>query len=302
MRWRLIGPAVIPILATSALGQQAAFLEPASASVKLGEPVQLSVLDGEARAPWPGELIKYFFARTAWTQENRDTLAPDADGGSVATWPTERPGVLMLGMELGAEHTEVDASAFRQYLGRVLDDEARGQLGAVPGTGEVEVVRTATAVALVRVESDGPWPFSVATSEIGMLGQIHPLMDPTTLTPGSDLAVELEAMIPAPGEAERNAGDDADRDGPARAPGGREADGAEAGEREGGVVIATNTTTGEVVRAVSNQSDSAIIRIAHAGRWRLEFHAVARAGEGPDAPFLVHTTTLTFDVRGEVHQ
>ncbi|MBK7403258.1 MAG: hypothetical protein IPJ41_01160 [Phycisphaerales bacterium] len=306
-----LAPAIaIGSAALTACGQSAVFLVPESADVDQGAAILLAAVPGTALdampMPWPAEQLTHFFARTAWTQENRDTLPHEETREAAAGWPAERPGITMLGIELDRESHTVDANTFRAFLRRAVDDEVREELGALPQSGNVTYVQTGTAIALVRVLGEGPEPVSIATSETGLPGEIHALMDPTKLTPGSILAVELDGRIPTNGPLVRDRAielgraEDPDEDERAnRGPEGRKP---RAEEEEGGVLIATNATTGESVRAVANESGTAIVPIAHAGRWRLEFHTVNRAGAGAGAQFFVHTTTMTFDVREEKDQ
>lgn len=246
------------------LAQEALFLDPADSSVALGAQVEFSAVVGEEVAPWPADRIGHFFARTAWTQENRDTLGADADAGPVATWTADLPGVLMLGCDLAPRVELVPAAAFAAFVERVLPESRRADVGAIADEGEVEIRRVESAKTLVRVEAAGQDPVSIATSKSGQAVEIRPLMDPTSVVLGSDLAVRIYASIP--GSA-------------------------------GGVVLATNSSTGEVVRATTNDSSVANITVSSPGRWRLEFHAVTAVDEG-DVRWLVHTATLTFDVTG----
>ena len=262
--------AVLAASAGCAAAQEARFLEPASATVALGDRVGISVVEGAAARAWPGERVAHFLARTAWTQDNRDTLeavpAPDGDGVPGAAWTADRPGVLLLGLDLEPGLETVGAESFGRFLARALPAERRGAIAsALPEGGEVSVRRVESAKALVRVSADGPEPVSIANSKTGQAVEIRPLLDPTLLTPGGDLPLKIYAAIPGPA---------------------------------GGVVTATNSTTGEVLSAPLAEDATANLTIPSAGRWRLEFHAVAPDETG-EADWLVHTATLTFEVRAE---
>jgi hypothetical protein len=252
--------------------QSARFLVPEQSAAELGGAVHMSIAPGvEAGAapdPWPADGIAHFFARTAWTQENRDELAPREGSQTLAAWPADRPGVLLLGVDLEPSLEIVGAEPFAAFVHRTLGATARGALGELPGPGEVVLSRTESAKALVVVESGGAEPASIATSKAGQAVEIRPLMDPTAIRPGSDLPVRLYASIPG---------------------------------AKGGLAIATNTTTGRHISAAADDSAIAHLRIDSAGRWRVEFHAVARRDAAPgEVQFEVHTATLTFDVREEV--
>ncbi|VAX39408.1 hypothetical protein MNBD_PLANCTO03-2146 [hydrothermal vent metagenome] len=270
--------ALLAASASCATAQEAVFLTPAEGSVALGEVVEFSAAAGEERLAWPTERVEHFFARTAWTQENRDTLAAGktdrADktpaplgrdsGTTIAAWPAELPGVLMLGCDFAPRFERVSAESFRAFVDRVLPVSRRTALGSIPSEGEVTLRRVESAKALVEVEAAGERPVSIATSKTGQVVEIRLLMDPMHAEVGSDIAVRVYSEIPGPKE---------------------------------GVVIATNTTTGEVMRVLTNDSATANITVSAAGRWRVEFHAVVLEESG-DADWAVHTATVTFDVAG----
>ena len=267
--------AVLAASASCAMAQEAVFLTPAEGSVALGEVVEFSAAAGEKRLAWPTERVEHFFARTAWTQENRDTLAAGKAGETpaplgidsdetIAVWPAALPGVLMLGCDFAPRLETVSAESFRTFVDRVLPASRRTAMGPIPSEGEVALRRVESAKALVEVEAAGERPVSIATSKTGQVVEIRLLMDPLHAEVGSDIAVRVYSEIPGPKE---------------------------------GVVIATNTTTGEVTRVLTNDSATANITVSAPGRWRVEFHAVVLEESG-DADWAVHTATVTFDVAG----
>ncbi|MCC7387873.1 MAG: hypothetical protein IT431_03805 [Phycisphaerales bacterium] len=272
MQRRRIIAAVLAASAGCAAAQEARFLEPDSATVGLGDRVGISVFEGGAARAWPAERVAHFLARTAWTQDNRDTLealpALGKAGVPGAVWTADRPGVLLLGLDLKPGLETVGVEAFGRFLARALPAERRGAITpALPEGGEVSVRRVESAKALVRVSAEGAEPVSIATSKTGQAVEIRPLLDPTMLTPGGDLPLKIYGAIPGPA---------------------------------GGVVTATNTTTGESFPVALTEDATANLTIPSAGRWRVEFHAVAPDETG-EADWLVHTATLTFEVRaGEV--
>lgn len=248
------------LLCAPALAQSALFLSPREATVTLGQSVTLEAVTDATATDWPDERTRHFFARTAWTQENRDALPPREDVETAASWTTDRPGVLLIGLDLAPRTERIAPDALAAFI--AANDPQRELLTAPQGD-RIEVVRHESAKALIRVDHEGPRPASIATSKTGQPTEIRPLMDPTALTPGSDLAVKLYART---------------------------------GSDRQGVVTATNATTGDVVRAISGDSRIANIPIATAGRWRLEFHAAEWIG-GEAPRYEIHTATLTFDVR-----
>lgn len=247
-----------------ALAQQARFLTPHGASVNLGDLVALEIREADGPILWPLVGVEHFFARTAWTQENRDSVEVIAGMPEAAAWTTDRPGVLLLGLDMGERTESVSPGQFRRFLTRSIPESHRADLGPIPASRDLRLRRHECAKAIVRVRHDGPQPVSIATSKAGQRVEIRALMDPTALMPGADLAVRVYAPI----------------------------DGAKSG-----IVTATNTSTGDELRAIADESAIANIRIGSAGRWRVEFHAV-----GPPVPgqlgvdLNVYTATLTFDV------
>ncbi|MFG0259085.1 MAG: hypothetical protein ACF8LK_01925, partial [Phycisphaerales bacterium JB041] len=205
-------------------------------------------------------------------QVTRDALpvAP-LSGGLGVSWVASEPGVLLLGADLEPRDETVSSGSFASFLERVLPASRRaalaGLLEADGPRGDVKVHRVESWKALVRVEARDAEPVSIATSKTGQAVEIRPLMDPTAIVPGSDLAVRVYSRVPGPAD---------------------------------GLVLATNVTTGEVVRAPTNETSLAVVPIDEPGRWRLEFHAVEPREAGPaggDGPeWAVHTATLTFDV------
>lgn len=269
--------AVVLLTAAAAVGQQARFAEASDAEVGLGDAVSLSLVDADGARLWSEHRAEYFLARTAWSQENRDAVpVAERSGGLEAAWVADEPGVLLLGVDLAPVDETVSAGSFASFLERVLPATRRGALDGLLRTDDVEgavvVRRVESCKALVRVEGGDAEPVSIATSKTGQVVEIRPLMDPTAIVPGSDLAVRVYSRVPGPAD---------------------------------GLVIATNVTTGEIVRAPTNGTSLVVVPIGGAGRWRLEFHAVepleAAAGTEGDgaAEWAVHTATLTFDVVAE---
>ena len=209
------------LTATAAMGQQARFVEPAAAEVARGEAVSLSLVDADGAQSWTEHGAEYFFTRTAWSQENRDAVpvAP-LSRGLEATWVAGEPGVLLLGVDLVVREETVSAGSFASFVERVLPATRRGALDGLLTSddpeGTVVVRRVESCKALVRVEAGDSAPVSIATSKTGQVVEIRPLMDPTAIVPGSDLAVRVYSRVPGPAD---------------------------------GLVIATNVTTGEIVCA-----------------------------------------------------
>lgn len=275
--WNRCAGLAVVLTAAVAAGQQARFAEPAAAAVAQGDPVSLALVDADGARPWTEHQAEYFLARTAWSQENRDVvpLAP-LSRGLEATWVADEPGVLLLGADLVPREETVGVGSFASFIERVLPATRRraldGLLVADDPEGTVIVRRVESCKALVRVEAGDAEPVSIATSKTGQVVEIRPLMDPTAIVPGGDLAVRVYSRVPGPAD---------------------------------GLVIATNVTTGETVRARTNETSLAVIPIGNAGRWRLEFHAIEPLEDAAEddaegtAEWAVHTATLTFDVAAE---
>lgn len=262
-RGRLGMLAAISILVIAPAGanaQTVRTMEPSAGTAAVGETVRLRLSDSRTGAvPWTEAPVEHFFARTSWTQHNRDEVQAAGEGPE-ALWPADRPGVLMLGCDLEPREERVTAQAFAAFAERVLPASRARALQTAEAAGEVLLRRAESSKALVRVIGQGAADAaSIATSKSGQRVEIRPLMDPTAIEPGSDLAVRVYAQIPGPDD---------------------------------GVVIATNTTTGQVLRAPTNDTSLAVVPIAAPGRWVLEFHAISPDGGG----WLVHSATLSFDV------
>lgn len=277
-RRRMSAALLLAALGAAAHGQTARFVEPAEASVAVGETVSLSLLEGDNSATWTDEGVEYFLARTAWTQDNRDAVSvAEGSGGRAAGWTADKPGVLLLGVDLAPRTETVEAAAFEAFVRRVLPASRRGALDGLlddAGAHTVTLRRVESGKALARVASEGVEPTSIATSKTGQAVEIRPLMDPMALGLGSDLPVRVYSSVPGPGD---------------------------------GVVIATNTTTGDVIRAQTNETSLAVVRIEKSGRWRVEFHAIEPGtahGDDPEhnpegADWIVHTATLTFTIEAQ---
>lgn len=263
----LLCSACVPVHA-----QHALFLTPSEARARAGTPVELHTVTTVAAMPWPADRTAHFFARTAWTQDNRDRLDAPEGQPAAAAWVADRPGVLMLGIDLAPRVETIEADVFAAFVAHAFSPGAFGIAPAAEGAGApIDVLRIECAKALVWVEPDGPadgppgdtMPDSIATSKTGQPVEIRPLMDPTRLPPSSDLPVRVYASL----------------------------EGATPGW-----VIATNATTNESVRTPVDSSLVAHIGLPSAGRWRLEFHAL-RALDGAGPSYEQHTATLTFDVQ-----
>ncbi len=238
--------------------QQAVFLTPSEATVRVGTTLELRTNAGGADLEWPADRTDHFFARTAWTQENRGSVAAQEGDASTAAWVADRVGVLMFGLDLQPRTETLEAGTFAAFQSVHVSAERRV---ALPKEGSVEVRRVESAKALVRVEGDATEPESIAMSKTGQAVEIRPLMDPTRARVGSDVPLKVYSQI---GGASR------------------------------ALVLATNTTTGETVRAQSDDWGIADVPIVSAGRWQVEVHAI-RSMRGVGS-YELHTATLTFDV------
>ena len=134
--------------------------------------------------------------------------------------------------------------------------------GRVPESvkGKVKVRRVESCRTLVRIGEGGS---AAALAETALRAEIDVRMDPTRMKAGSDLAFAVSMS----GE-----------------------------DLEDARVFATCAATGKTQEAESREEGAGSFRITDAGRWRVEFHHLAKAEPGGDADWVLMSGTLTFEV------
>ncbi|QOI99889.1 MAG: DUF4198 domain-containing protein [Phycisphaeraceae bacterium] len=236
-----LGPdhAQTPVLGVSAL------------SVAVGQPVTLSLEQpapgGATPLEWP-DSPAWFFVRLAGTQHNRSADEALTREDRTRLIPAS-PGVAMIGIDLAPANESWDAERFREFTGDAAKPAA------------VEVHRSATALVRVTHADGSPAHDHTPTSKSGQQVEIRPLMDPTSLLPGSDLPVRV--YVRGVGAA-------------------------------GARVIARHALTGERVETVADDKGIAHLRITHPGVWTIESRSLVAPRDQGQA-WIAAFATLTFE-------
>lgn len=234
-------------------------LKPSSFSAAPGDAIRVGLAEtGAANAApaWPAEPA-WFFVRLTGSQENRGPAdAPAPDGAGTVRVPLPAAGVAMIGLDF-TPRTEVwTPAAVTRFAA------ATGRPDACPSKdAKVEILVSATTLVHIRPAPGAPTPIdTTATSKSGQQVEIRPLMDPTAVPPGADLAVRIYMQ----------------------------------GEAAPGVEVrATHVATGTVQRLRADAKAIALIRVTAAGEWRLEAD-VLRPLTDADAQWRAGSASLTF--------
>jgi len=243
--------------AASAAAQSALSLQPSSFKAEPDAPLSLSLLEGAKPLPWPAD-AHWLFIRTAGTQENRSNAdLPKPGSLDAAPLTLEVPGAALIGLDLAPRLSTWSPEAFTTFAA------AAGNADLCP-TSPTLVEHLVSAAALLRITPAGAHatPDSTATSKSGQSVEIRPLMDPTTLLPGSTLAVRLYLL----GDALPHA-----------------------------TLTAHHAATGTTLTTKADAKAIANLTIAHAGHWRLELHTIQPITDSP-AAFRAGSASLTFQV------
>jgi hypothetical protein len=172
-------------------------------------------------------------------------------------------GVAAVGLDLAPEVVSVEAGAFAEF--RKLKTASAPPVKPGPrAPGVVRVRRLESMGVLVRSAEPGMEPSAsqMATAKSGQRAQVRVVMDPTALRAGSDVPVRVYA---------------------------------EGRAVAGGLVTATNVTTGEAQTVTCDSSGIGLVHIGAVGSWRVEFHHVVASPDG-DADWNAYTATLSFEV------
>ncbi len=230
-------------------------------SVRVGQVGQDQAL------PWPTQRIAWMFWRTGDRQENRHH--PEPTGEQSVSIDLAPIGASTVGVELDPVIETVSPEDWQSFRERV---SFVGGAGVGEGVDEevTRIRRRESLVAIIRASDDATGASPIATSKLGMHAEIRPLMDPTRIQLGSDMAFRIYI------------------------------DGVSVtGQR----VIATHIDSGESHIITTRSGGFGDLRINQAGNWRLEFHRASLlvgqdSDKGPDADLNLTTGVLTFTVPG----
>lgn len=262
-----LGAALVLGAAAGVQGQGAEYLWPDAFQARVGDTVTLSVQREDAGAgpgmlragSWP-ERFEWFFIRVAGIQDNRTAVAtvggPDAPAAAAVA--LETPGVTMFALDWEPEVLTMDGQALARLVASRTTAKERPRVDR-----PVRVRHIRSAKALVRVRAMGAQPPDAATavSKSGQAVEIRPIFDPTVAMVGSDVGIRLYA------------GDSI----------------------AGAKATAVHVPTGRVQEVSTNDKGIGNIRITGPGAWRVRFQHAAPVAGDPEADWVLHTATLTFE-------
>lgn len=242
-------------------------------TARAGQPVDLRIVNIDAaaapqasEASWEALRPTRLFARNEGSQENRDAVTPVAGSASLTRVTLSESGAALIGVEFAPRIEVVAVDVLRQATNQRLAESQRKALDAATPAGNVRVRLVQSAATLARVVGDSsgrPRASPTAVSKSGLRVEIRPLMDPSLIEAGTDLAIRLYV--------------DGDK-------------------RADATVVAVHVASGARQVITPNSTAIANISIAQAGRWRLEMSAFDRGQAGGDADWTLFSSTLTFDV------
>ena len=173
------------ILGAMAIAQSIASLEPQSFELTSdnvviglvqGQPSQLSA------EPWSKNPIRWAFIRSGEVQENRDTVAEWLDREGILRVPLPAAGPIVIGIDFQPQEEEITSNALSRLLEKPKFAKA--------AVAKIRHFRSAMAIVLKQSPEGTGRGNGVAVTEVSLASSIHPLMDPTTLVPGGDIAFE----------------------------------------------------------------------------------------------------------------
>lgn len=154
-----------------------------------GSSLSVQLTDGvpgkPAPAQWKGLNVRWVFVRTGMVQENRDSVEEWLNPAGEFEPPLPASGPVVIGIDFKPVIETLPSLAVTKLL------EGPGYTA----TPTVKVRHFRSAMTIVRkAPSGGEVPDSgVAVTEVSLASSIHPLMDPTTLMPGGEIAFEVTA-------------------------------------------------------------------------------------------------------------
>jgi hypothetical protein len=250
------------------------YLTPETFKPDVGQTLTLRVNTGSAArtdlAPWPADQLNWFFVRGGGTQQNRPNIAAKAHDANAAEFAVSQPGVSVIAVNFKPSVVEMSGDDLKRFLlQNVAGAERDPRVAALNGKTTVRVRRIESATALVRApERSGHElaPSAIATSKLGLPGELRSLMDPTVANAGSDWAVRIYI---------------------------------EGSNRPGGKVQATSLADGKTQSAIADASGAARFHIGTGGVWRVEFHDAQPLQNDPQADWVLRSATLSFEVPTE---
>ncbi|MFG0315198.1 MAG: hypothetical protein ACF8LL_13565, partial [Phycisphaerales bacterium] len=172
----------------------------------------------------------------------------------------EHAGLHTIGMDLKARDEVVSAASLAAFIGRHAPDVDVDELAGAPEAAivvrRVEALKTLVRVGAIDGASES------ATDKTSLDADIRLLMDPTSTSPGSAVAMRTYA------------GD---------------------GSAKGVTVTATHLETGRRVSCVTDREGIGHVKLAWPGAWRMEFHKVTAPTD--EAGWMIESSTVTFEVR-----
>lgn len=236
------------------------YLWPSTFTPAPGAALPLSLSEGDDGAvapPWPAAQTRRFFLRSVAGQENRDTLAVQADDSSRALTPPLPPGAALLALDLSESVGRLDLAQVRAHC---PNRAAEGHASSTPSNGTVRVRQFTSCKTVVRTpgsQSGG----QLVSARSGLHGDIRPLIDPSAMQVGGDLPV----MLLAGGGPQEN------------------------------VELTVHAPDGSVRSVRSAPEGMANVSIDRAGVWRMAFQIALPARAG-DAEWDLFTASLSFEV------
>ncbi len=235
------------------LAQQLHPLTPEHFHTKVGEQLKLRLSTWDANlasVPWNSSSIKWFFVRVAASQENRDTIAPAEGSSSSASFAIDRAGAALIGIDF----KPVEAKVSRKEL----TDRFHLKAIRLPAEGSsLEIIESSSA--LVVVGTDGS--HSAASSKAALKAEIRPLMDPTALFSGDELAVKFYV---------------------------------EGDKVPGAALTARNIRTGEEIEFSTDANGLCNIKLTSVGIWRLACAYLQPSVKSASPKLFL--STLTFEI------
>lgn len=286
--------AIAAFFALPASAQTTARLQPQSFHVLIGQPLTLSwQRTGPSQPePWPENSCRWFFARVAGTQENRDSIpaspAPPAPANASpvpddapaappnnqtnpsAIWTFDKPGTAMVGLDLRPSIELIEPATLRAFLESHAAPTCLALLEHAGDDALLRIKRLESAKTFIRVFDALGQPVESGASETpasksGQHVEVRTLMDPTAAAIGSDIPCRVYEK----GDAVA-----------------------------GGRLLATHVATNTTQSVIADAKGIVNFRLSDPGEWRLEFHHAEALKDDPEASLVLYSATLTFNAGG----
>lgn len=217
---------------------------------------------------WPAQRIGWFFVRNGGTQENQDTVLPRDPQERAIAYRIDHAGGAVIGMDLKPRLETWTAAELDAFVSECRSGSPTTPAPPKAANTDWRVRRIETLRTLVRASPAGVEESEASSTAIlaktGQAVEIRLMADPTIATIGSDVPLKTYVR-----------GD----------------------KCAGAAGRAICLSDGSRQTFTTDPTGAAHFKLTRGGVWLVEFRHVEPAPPGSDHDWLIHSATLTFEVR-----